>query len=196
MRAHGTRACYMFGPDRGSDSSKGCRCLPCTDANRDYARLRATGQVSMVGATEARRHIAWLASQGVGARAIQAASRVSRSTVRAISHGRPRIRASVAEAILLVFPVDAAPRAHIPAGPTWLLLDELLAQGYTKTYLAAELGSKAKTPALQISREQVTAENAKRVRELHRRLLLPVLVDRENAAARRRAHRERQRAAA
>jgi hypothetical protein len=40
MRAHGTRSCYVFGPEPGGDCSKGCRCEDCKRANARYASFQ------------------------------------------------------------------------------------------------------------------------------------------------------------
>jgi hypothetical protein len=191
VRRHGTRVMYAFGP-KGSDSRDGCRCLPCTDANRDYARWRASddpAKPSIVDAAEARGHLRWLARRGVGLRAVHAASGVNRSTLQRILNGRQRIHGRTAERILLVLPVDAADRSLVDAAPTWRLIEDLLAHGWTKTAIARALGYRGR--GLQLGRDKVTAANARKVRELHERVMLSVLVDRHNKASERRRYREK-----
>lgn len=199
MRAHGTRACYVFGPEPGSDRSRGCRCEPCRDANRVYARDRdrATRRPDVVvtpayvDASEAADHLRWLRSQGVGLRTVSARSGVSRSTLHQLAGGtRARATEATIDRILAVGRHAAHGAALVEAKETWRLLDDLLAHGFTRTFLARSLGSAATNPALQISRDRVTAENARKVKDLHRRLLLPVIVERENMAARRRYYRQ------
>ena len=201
MRAHGTRACYVFGPEPGSDRSKGCRCEPCMKANRDYSRARYRAAhrpdeeavPAYVDAYPARVHLEWLASVGVGTRTISERSRLSRTNLVEIKLGRQRrCTAETLDRVLAVGKSSIRGSTLLPAGPTWKLLNDLIRHGYTKTEIARLLGSKAKTPALQIDREFVTATNAEKVRALHERLLFRVIRDREinrEAVARSRARR-------
>lgn len=82
-----------------------------------------------------------------------------------------RIRPRTNEAILAVRLKDAAAAQKVPAGPTWALLGDLLARGYARSELARALGSEAKTASLQIARDRVRASTARRVEELHHRLV-------------------------
>lgn len=163
-REHGDRLRYMAG----------CRCAECRRANSAYecarARARKAGDWNgIVPAAKARAHIARLAAQGVGRRAVGDACDISDTALADIIAGRKtRIRARTERAILGVTAAAAADRALIPAGPTWALLDELIADGYNKAELARALGYR--TPALQISRRQVTVRTAADVARLHGRL--------------------------
>jgi hypothetical protein len=158
MREHGARACYMFGPNPGSNRANGCRCEPCSNANRTYARDRDRAsrrpdvevEPAYIDATETRRHIQWLAKKGVGLRTIAARTRLSRTTITQLRDGaRTRCTPATAELIAQVWPGDAADRACIDAAPTWRLVDDLLAHGHTRTSIARALGSTAKAPALR-----------------------------------------------
>ncbi len=164
MRAHGSRACYVFGVEPGSDRSKGCRCEPCVEANRVYARERDRAtrrpdvelEPAYIDATEVRKHLRMLSRRGVGLRTVAERAGLGRTALSKLKSGKVRrCRPSTADAILLVFPVDARAGAYVDAGPTWRLLDELIAHGYTRTDLARRLGSKAKTPALQLMHDRV-----------------------------------------
>lgn len=163
-RPHGDRLRYLAG----------CRCAECRRANCTYAKARARACKAgdwngIIPAAKARAHLAALAAQGVGRRAVGAACDVADTTLSAIISGdKTRIRARTERAILAVTVAAVADRALIPAGPTWKLLDELIASGYSKSALARELGYK--TRALQLNRHQVTARNAADVERLHRRL--------------------------
>lgn len=76
-----------------------------------------------------------------------------------------------AMAILAIKPHGATNAAQIlDAAATWRLLDDMLAFGLSRVAIARELGSKAKTPALQIKRDRVIRRNAQKVETLHRRL--------------------------
>lgn len=200
MRDHGTRACYVFGPQPGGDRSNGCRCDPCRAANRAYQRNRdrarrrpdVTVEPAYIDAGEVRRHLRWLSRHGVGLRTVAARSGVPRSALAELKTGRRRrCTPDTADRVLLVLPVDAADQALVDARPTWRLIDDLITHGHTRTSIARALGSTAATPALQIGRHQVTARTARKVKALHAALLADVLVDREHERRRRAAHRGR-----
>jgi hypothetical protein len=116
-------------------------------------------------------HIQKLREAGIGYRAIAAAASIAKSTMAMILTGeRLRIRKHHADRILAVDRTAIADRALVPAGPTWTLLNELVAAGYTKTVLAKQLGSRAKTPSLQIQADRITALSASKVERLYRRI--------------------------
>jgi hypothetical protein len=96
---------------------------------------------------------------------------VSRTILCGIRDGtRKRCRKQTQDKILGVT-IQPWSDAHlVDATETWRMLDELLSQGWTKTELARRLGSKAKTPALQLNRTIVTARNALRVKRLYKQL--------------------------
>lgn len=163
-RPHGDRLRY----------AAGCRCDECRASNAAYERGRIRERQSgnwngMVPADRARNYMKNLSAQGVGRRAIAEASDISHSVLNEIRSGRKtQIRALTERKILAVTADMALDRAYIPAGPTWKLLDALLAAGFTKQQLAQRLGY-AKT--LQIGRKAVTVKNAARVRKLHAELI-------------------------
>lgn len=160
-----------------------CRCLPCTEARRAYERNRRRAMarpdelwLPYVPAGRARRHLAELSTAGVGQKRVAEVSGVPHGSIAKIVYGDPRrgmapsrrIRLETERRILAVSIADAADRAKIDARPTWELLDELVARGFTKTWLAKMLGMKC--PALQLGRHRVTAANARKVARLHKRL--------------------------
>lgn len=163
-RPHGDRLRYMAG----------CRCQDCRGANTAYEKARAKARKAgdwngLVYADKARAHMAALSSRNVGRNTVRDVSGVSKSVLVAVISGeKKKIRAATERAILAVTEAAAADHALISAGPTWKLLDELIADGYTKAELARQLG--AQRPALQISRHQVTVRNAYEVQQLHARL--------------------------
>ena len=176
-RPHGSYAKYVL---------EKCRCEECTGANRAYERRRARARsrpdevwLPYVPAAPARRHLEKLRKAGVGLRTIAALSGVSHGALSKIVYGdrkrgrepSRRIRPETLAAILAVDVEVARGAQRVPAGPTWARLDELVAAGYTKAYLARALGSQAKTPALQLGRERVLASTARAVEMLHRRLI-------------------------
>jgi hypothetical protein len=132
-----------------------------------------------VPAGPARRHLTALAAKGVGLKTVSSLSGVSHGALAKIVYGdrargqapSRRIRPATLAAILAVEVDQARGGQKVPAGPTWALLDELLGAGYTKSFLARALGSKAATPSLQVTRDRVRASTARRVEALHRRLI-------------------------
>lgn len=204
-RRHGTRACYVFGPEPGSDRSRGCRCAPCCEANRAYARMQTKRQRRirdgktdpvLVDAREARRHLRWLARQGIGLRTVEDITGLNRKTLAEIRDGTSqRTRPATAERILAVGKHRARDGAYVDAAPTWKLIDDLLAHGWTRSAIARQLGSTAEQPALQLGRDRVTAANARAVAELHRRALVRVIAERERMREERARYRAQEQVA-
>lgn len=163
-RPHGDRLRYMAG----------CRCTECRGANTAYERQRVQARKAgdwngFVPAAAARAHMAELSRAGVGRRSVCDVSGVADSILTEIVAGRKtRIRARTERAILGVTVAAAADHALTDARPSWRLIDELLADGYTKAHLARELG--CLTPALQLGRRHVTVRKAYEVQRMHERL--------------------------
>jgi hypothetical protein len=163
---HGTRHCYLGG----------CRCVPCRAANSRYSCERAAAQRAgdwrgFVPATFVLGHIQKLRKAGIGYRAIAAAAGLSKSTMEMILTGeRVQIRRHHADRILAVDRTAIADRSLVAAGRTWALLNELLEAGYSKTFLAKQLGSRSKTPSLQMQADRITALTASKVERLYRRI--------------------------
>lgn len=80
-----------------------------------------------------------------------------------------RVRPETAARIMAVRVEQAAGAQLVAAGPTWVLLDDLIARGYTRGFLATALG--ASKPALQVQRTKVRASTARKVEALHSRLV-------------------------
>lgn len=163
-RQHGDRLRYIAG----------CRCTDCRRANTDYEKGRAAARKAgdwngIVPAARARQHIAQLSAAGVGRRQVADASGVADTILQQVITGRRlNIRARSERAILAVTQQAAADHALVDAGPTWKLLDELIACGYAKAHLARELGYAV--PKIQIKRTQCTVRTAYQVARLHERL--------------------------
>jgi hypothetical protein len=176
-RPHGTHVKYVV---------ECCGCEACREANRDYERRRGRAiarpdevWIPYVPAGPARRHLAELSKQGVGLKTVSRLSGVSHGALSKMVYGDPRrgqapsrrVRPETLAAILAVRLHQAQGGQKVPAGPTWALLEELLAAGYTKVFLARALGSTAANPALQVSRDRVRASTARAVEALHARLI-------------------------
>jgi hypothetical protein len=197
-RAHGTRVRYVWGP-RGQDAGNGCRCFDCSQAAVLYEkrrqRARSRGEAPFVDASEARAHILWLRSKGIGRRTIEAATGLSNSAVTRIANGTvTRIRPATADKILGMHLGRAAPGARIDAASTLAKIDDLVnVVGMTKRAIAAELG--AQSPSLQVAkRGWVTRANADKVDALWRERMAPNHARRHNEAAERARYRARHQA--
>jgi hypothetical protein len=165
-RPHGDRLRYMAG----------CRCDGCRRANTDYERARVAARKAgdwngVVDVGRARAHLAKLSAQGVGRRTVGDVSGIADTVLSAVISGRQvGIRARTERAILAVTRDAAADHALTSADETWRMLDELAADGYTKTELARNLGYKRH--ALQFKRQRVTVRSAYAVCRLYERLKL------------------------
>lgn len=172
-REHGTNACYRWGVV-GDDWRNGCRCYECTTAGVIYEKQRAArkarGEEPYVDNTEAREHLLWLETQGIGLRTVSDVSGVSRSALSLIRKGvRPVSRPETIAAILAVHKGNAAPGAVVDGSSTMALIDDLLRMGYKKGELAQLLG--ASTRALQVcKRGTIRQDTADKVAALHERL--------------------------
>lgn len=147
-----------------------CRCDVCRAAVAAYERERRRRvEPAYVDAAEARAHVRWLGTQGVGWQRVAECSGVPAGSVSRLLYGQPgrvpskRIRQSTAERLLAVTPADRRPRSTIPPGPTWELVDRLLAAGVTRRAIAERLGQRR---TLQLSRVAVTARHAKTIADM------------------------------
>lgn len=163
---HGTRARYMTG----------CRCLRCRAANSNYNTSRRAAIENgdfrgLVSAERALAHIKKLSAGGIGYKAVADAAGVSPTVVSRLLWGDKRfLRVPTEAAILSVDREALADHALVPAGPTWDKIRRLLDDGYTKTQIAKWLGSRAKTPALQLRQDFITAKSALAVERLLKKL--------------------------
>ena len=200
MRAHGTRARYVFGVT-GSNWRNGCRCADCSIAAGDYERnrrrQREAGTPAFVDATEAREHLHWLSTQGIGLRTVAEHTGLSRTALQKLRTGqRTRCRPETADLILGMHLGRAKPRAYVDGVDTLRRIEEIVAQGWTRKAIARRVVN-PEAVSLQIGKNgRVTAETAVKVRDLHREVMAPVVARRERDAARQRASRERRRSAA
>lgn len=163
-REHGDRLKYIGG----------CRCDLCRAANSRYEserqRLRKAGDWNgVVPAAKARAHLKRLSRQGIGRRSVQAATDIADSILLKIRNGeRKQIRARTERKILAVNKAVAGDRSLVSAAATWRLIDDLLDEGYTKTFIARRMGYKSR--ALQVGKEQCTVRMAADIERVHREL--------------------------
>lgn len=161
-----------------------CKCERCKAANRTYEkrRVRAMARpdevwVPYVPAGRARRHVEELMAQGIGPKSLAVMSGVPHGAISKLIYGdykgrgpSKRIRPATEAKLLAVTAAQATGRQHLDAGPTWVLLDDLIARGYPKAWLAKRIYRNPEAPALQISKTKVRASTARRVEALHRLL--------------------------
>lgn len=161
-REHGSRARY----------AGGCRCLLCRAANSRYECERAAARSAgdrrdLVSAHEVVAFIRFLGRQGIGYKSVAAAAGCSPTALRLLLDGhRMRVRRHLASRILSVTKDAVADGALISAAPTWRLIRELLDGGYTRVWIARQLGQRGQ--GLQLGRERITARNASKVERLYR----------------------------
>lgn len=160
----------------------GCRCYECGwarseyDSRRDQA-IRDGQWKPFIIVGPARRHIDQLRELGYGDRSIAALAGLNRKVVRDIrlgvrhdpSRGNPTltlIRTATAAAILAIpCTLDELPDgAKVDAAPTWALIDDLIARGWTRTAIAQEAGLGR---SIQLARDRVTVRNARRIARTH-----------------------------
>jgi hypothetical protein len=140
------------------------------ERDRLNKRDRPKPPTEYVSAAKVRAHLKALQRQGVGVKSIGAVCGVAPSVLDRMARGMIKRTRRATEAKILGCDVTAAARgrAKIDGGPTWVLLDDLIARGFTRGWIARQLGSN--TPALQLDRHSVYGDTAKKVRALHERL--------------------------
>lgn len=153
MRRHGTRAKYV---------QDGCRCQQCVEANRIYARNRERNRrradigiedrrIAYMDCSEARDHLRWLSSVGVGKQTVHRVSGVALSSIYRIRNGElTKARETTINRILAVGTHLRPSSQPIDSTSTWQLLDDLVYLGFSKTTIARQAGYR--TPAVQLKR--------------------------------------------
>lgn len=134
---------------------------------------RATVWNGLVDAKRARAHLRRLSRQGVGYKTVADAAVVSPTIVAKILNGKKHSVRADTERRILDVTVDArADKALVDAGPTWKLIDRMLAPevGFSKAELAHRLGYAR--AALQLRRDRITLRNAERVRKFYEAVML------------------------
>jgi hypothetical protein len=166
-RSHGSRLRYL----------SGCKCLKCRMANSNYEALRARARKNgdwngLIDTIRVREHLFALSRAGVGYKSVADAADVGRTCLMLVRQGkRHHIRARAAKRVLAVTSAAIADGALVRAERTWRLIKQLLAEGFTQTRIARELGSQARAPALQLRRDFVLASSALKVEKLWRKYM-------------------------
>jgi len=162
-KPHGTRLRYMTG----------CKCLICRAANSNYETMRDSRRRmglwnGLVSAARARRHMLILSRAGVGRRTVGQIAHISDSVLFKIRSGqRKQIRALTEKAILNVSRYAIHGSSLVNAKKSWQKINWLLSEGFTRAAIARMMG--AKSPALQLKRDRITAFNARKIEEIWKR---------------------------
>jgi superfamily II DNA or RNA helicase len=164
---HGTRKAY----------AKGCKCDACTDANSGYENIRINcGGTDLVDARKARAKVWILRGQGASQKAIARAADLNVKTIAELENEvLTRIRPETEQDILAVtldqvrqFEKPGRWGGTEPATPVLRLVDEMVALGWPKAWIAREIGQ---SRALQLGKGgTVSVSNARKVRELRQRV--------------------------
>jgi len=165
------------GPARTATHCVGVKGEPCPHNTR--LRKDSTGNICMrcrkklvwnglVPAKAARHHLKILSGRGIGYKAVADAACISTSVMfKIVSGKRKNIRVSTEIKILEVDNGARFDNSYVDARPTHRMIAKLINDhGYTKTSLAKLLGSKSKTPAIQLHRDRVTVRNAAKVKKV------------------------------
>jgi len=164
-KPHGTRLRYMAG----------CKCMLCRAANSRYETERAAARKNgdwngLVSAVKARRHLLKLSRAGVGRRSVADSTDCSITVIQEIKKGRKsKIRARTERKILAVPAKVVTEAGLVDAEETWIRINRLLGEGFTKSELAHRLGYKM--GALQIATVFITARNERRVQRFHDQIM-------------------------
>ena len=175
MRDHGTRACFVHGPNPGSVKG-GCRCEPCTAANREaVARRTKSAAPPYVDAKRARAHATTLMAAGFGLKAQAKAAGVSATMLSKVVYGDPRrgqaltkrIRPDNEKAILGLTLHDAPDSARTIEPHQYLeVIEQLHSRGWTYTQIAEQVGCAMPNLKPRLTVGKVTAGRYRAVRAL------------------------------
>jgi len=163
-RPHAMRARYVAG----------CRCMLCRAANSRYQThrdaLKRAGETNrLVSTARVLVHLDGLSAQSVGYKSVADAASVSYSVMRRIKLAHTtQLREQTERRILAVDVGARAGGAKVPAGPTLRLIAKLVHSGYTRFWIARQLGYRGQ--GLQFHSQGITARNAVRVERLYRRI--------------------------
>jgi hypothetical protein len=192
MSACGTRTSYV----------NGCRCAPCTEANRIYNRNYErhkrrvsygieTPRVVFVDATEAREHLRWLSSIGIGRRTVHQVSGVSLSQIMKITRGETRkIKPDTAQRILCVGAFHKPGAARIDATQARKQVADLKAAGWSNLAINVRIGGKH-AYSNPIGFQQITVARARAIDALWRQVMASTIARREENARLKRDYRQR-----
>lgn len=139
---HGTHSGY----------SHGCRCKNCVEGHRIYERNQSRRRrrikygleepvVRLIDSSEARDHVRFLTSKGIGLGSIANQVGTNRTTIQYIKKGKyKRISLALSKKILAVPAIPREPMAYISAEPIHKLLAQLEKKGVSSRDVGRVLG--------------------------------------------------------
>jgi antitoxin component HigA of HigAB toxin-antitoxin module len=108
-----------------------------------------------------------VARHGIGRYVAAEASGLNPRRIAEIRSGKKaNIRERTERAILSITMDARGAKTLVDAKPVWAQIEHLLSEGLTRRELARRLGSRSKTPALQLGRRAITAQSAMRFERL------------------------------
>lgn len=156
---------------------RGCRCKACLAAYARYKRMQRLARENgcgnpTVSAERSRRHLNMLSDFGVGRRSVAAVTGMNDNWLWRIATGRKlKVRRKTEACVLSVSVEDGlAVQSWTDAGASWLLLKQLLREGFTKKDLARRLGMKA--PSLQFRKTKMAVRNVRKVAEFYQVIMV------------------------
>jgi hypothetical protein len=161
--------------------SKGCRCEPCRVAHRLYERQKNRERsrekmglelrpVRFVDPAEARDHLLFLRSKGVGSRAVAEKTGFSHHFIQSVANGRAkRIGKKYADSILAVSINDILKGQYVPVGNANELIDDLLARGFSRRQIAKGIGT-PKSADLRL-KKFIRHERMEKLKVLHSQVM-------------------------
>jgi DNA-binding CsgD family transcriptional regulator len=164
---HGTYAKYTL---------ERCRCTDCRAAvaayRRQHVKNKLFGKAGNVDAEPVRAHVRKLKAAGLGYKKIAELAGLNPKTVNTLFRGRPergtpppsQIRKTTADKLMAVRPKIMSPKQCVPALPFWFMVADMMELGYSKKWIAEQLGHKN---ALQIGRDNIHAQTAHAIASLH-----------------------------
>lgn len=171
---HGTRACYTL---------DGCRCPECAEARRSYDRiydLRKKGLIpdTTVDAAPVRAHVTLLLAGGMSLKRIALVSGVAHGTLSKLIYGIPKISRPPSKRVhqetaarVYACPYTVADGAKVDRAEFDMLLDELLARGWSRVQVAKRI-SGIQARSLQVGK--CGGVTAGMIRATRRLLFAPV----------------------
>jgi DNA-binding CsgD family transcriptional regulator len=164
---HGTYAKYTL---------ERCRCTDCRAAvaayRRQHVKNKLFGKAGNVDAEPVRAHVRKLKAAGLGYKKIAELAGLNPKTVNTLFRGRPergtpppsQIRKTTADKLMAVRPKIMSPKQCVPALPFWFMVADMMELGYSKKWIAEQLGHKN---ALQIGTDNIHAKTAQAIAGLH-----------------------------
>lgn len=158
-----------------------CRCEECTGANRDYQRERErrarrvsygleAPSVIWVDATEARDHVNWLRSVGVGRRAIARKTGLSQTTLHKLKE-RQKISKRTADKIMAVGKGNVLSGSFVDPGPYRDMIADLFEYGFDAKRIGKEVDGVSRAIRLN---ENLRRFRADRIASAYQRMLREV----------------------